>query len=140
MYYLLFFQIISAIDNFLLLFNPNNKFDMCRFWQTLEIKGFDPVIEYNKAIEGFEMRYHPNPEDVFRIIVQISRFLKEFSVKNKYIYIYQLIYILYYYIFSLFLPQIKDFETYFTPTFRHPPITGNIDELNDIGLLRELYS
>ena len=58
------------------------------------------------------MHYHPSPEDVFRIIVQISRFLKEFS----------------------------DFETYFTPAFRHPPITGNKDELDDIGLLRELFS
>lgn len=57
------------------------------------------------------MHYHPSPEDVFRIIVQISRFLKEFS----------------------------DFETYYTPDFRHPPIKGIVDELNDIGLLRELH-
>ena len=45
------------------------------------------MIEYNKAIEGFEMLYHPNSEDVFRIIVQISRFLKEFSVNNLYDYL-----------------------------------------------------
>lgn len=103
-------EIISAIENFLLLFNPNNKYDLCRYWQKLEENGFDPVTEYNKAIEGFEMHYHPNSEDVFRIIVQTSRFLKEFS----------------------------DFETYFTPQFRHPPIEGNFDELNDVGLLREI--
>ena len=29
----------------------------------------DPVIEYNKAIEGFEMHYHPEPEDIFKIIL-----------------------------------------------------------------------
>jgi hypothetical protein len=73
-------EIISIIENFLLLFNPNNKYDLCRFWSTLDAKGFDPVVEYNKAIEGFEMHCHPKPEEVFRIIVQISRFLKEFSV------------------------------------------------------------
>ncbi|EAS04845.2 Sm protein (macronuclear) [Tetrahymena thermophila SB210] len=103
-------EIISAIENFLLLFNPNNKYDLCRYWQNLEEQGFDPVIEYNKAIEGFEMHYHPSSQDVFRIIVQISRFLKEFS----------------------------DFETYFTPEFRHPPVKGTYEELDDIGLLREL--
>lgn len=103
-------EIISAIENFLLLFNPHNKYDLCRYWQVLEEHGFDPVIEYNKAIEGFEMHYHPSSQDVFRIIVQISRFLKEFS----------------------------DFETYFTPEFRHPPVKGTYNELDDIGLLREL--
>lgn len=46
-------EIISTIENFLLLFNPHNKYDLCRYWQKLEEQGFDPVIEYNKAIEGF---------------------------------------------------------------------------------------
>lgn len=101
---------ISSIENFLLLFNPNNKYDLSRYWQKLEEKGFDPVIEYNKAIEGFTMHYHPTEENIFRIIVQISRFLKEFC----------------------------DFETYLTPNFRHPPIEGNIVEMDKIGLLREL--
>ncbi|CAD8176209.1 unnamed protein product [Paramecium pentaurelia] len=104
-------EIVSAIENFLLLFNPNNKYDLCRYWQKLEEQGFDPVIEYNKAIEGFAMQYHPSSEDIFRIIVQVSRFLKEFC----------------------------DFETYYTPSFRHPPIQGIEDELDDIGLLNELY-
>lgn len=55
------------------------------------------------------MHYKPSFEDIFRIILQISRFLKEFS----------------------------DFETENTPFFRHPPITG-YTELNDIGLLEEI--
>lgn len=35
---------ISNIENFLLMFNPNNKYDLSRYWQKLEEKGFDPVI------------------------------------------------------------------------------------------------
>ena len=55
------------------------------------------------------MHYHPTSDDLFRIITQISRFLKEFS----------------------------DFETYYTPQFRHPKIIGNPNELSDIGILGE---
>ena len=43
-------EIVSSIENFLLMFNPNNKYELSRYWQKLEEKGFDPVIEYNKAI------------------------------------------------------------------------------------------
>ena len=67
---------------------------LIRYWQKLEEKGFDPSIEYNKAIEGFTMHYHPKSEQTFKIIIQVSRFLKEFS----------------------------DFETILTPKYRHPPI------------------
>ncbi len=60
----------------MLLFNPYNKYDLCKYWQILEQQNFDPVFEYNKAIESFVMHFKPGPEDIFRIIVQISRFLK----------------------------------------------------------------
>ena len=103
-------ETVSSIENFLLMFNPNNKYDLCRYWQKLEEKGFDPAIEYNKAVEGFEMHYHPESEDVFKIILQISRFLKEFS----------------------------DFETYFTPEFRHPAIKSVKKEMEEIGLFYEI--
>ena len=56
------------------------------------------------------MHYHPSDENIFSIIVQISKFLKEFC----------------------------DFETYDTPAFRHPHIEGNMLELRKIGLLGEL--
>lgn len=75
----------------------------------MEQQGFDPTSEYNKAIEGFELHYKPNPEDTFMIVLQVSRFLKEFS----------------------------DFETNFTPEFRHPPIKGG-RELKEIGLRHEI--
>ncbi|CAK89279.1 unnamed protein product (macronuclear) [Paramecium tetraurelia] len=103
-------EVISIIENFLLLFNPSNKYDLCRYWQSLEENGFDPVLEYNKAVEGFQIHYHPSSEDMFRIIIQISRFLKEFG----------------------------DFETRNTPGFRHPPIIGVLSDLYDIGLLQEI--
>ncbi|CAK69854.1 unnamed protein product (macronuclear) [Paramecium tetraurelia] len=103
-------EVISIIENFLLLFNPNNKYDLCRYWQKLEENGFDPVLEYNKAVEGFQIHYHPSAEDLFRIIIQVSRFLKEFG----------------------------DFETKNTPVFRHPPIIGVLQDLFDIGLLQEI--
>ena len=45
---------ISDIESFLLLFNPANKFDLCRYWQVLEKNGFDPASEYNKSVETFE--------------------------------------------------------------------------------------
>jgi hypothetical protein len=70
-------ETVSIIENFLLLFNPNTKYDLCRYWQTLEENGFDPSIEYNKAIEGFEMHYHPSAEDIFRIILQVILFEKK---------------------------------------------------------------
>lgn len=50
------------------------------------------VIDFIQIIISFEMHYHPKTEHTFRIIIQISRFLKEFS----------------------------DFETIHTPKFRHP--------------------
>ena len=102
-------EVVANIENFLLLFNPNNKYDLCRYWQILEQQGFDPTSEYNKGIEGFEMHYRPNPEDTFMVTLQVSRFLKEFS----------------------------DFETNFTPQFRHPPIKGG-KELKEIGLRHEI--
>jgi hypothetical protein len=93
-------QSIANIDTFLLLFNPYTKYDLCRYWQVLEGQGYDPVVEYNKGLELFDMHFSPKPEDLFTIILQISRFLKEFS----------------------------DFETKNTPQFRHPFIRGKIVE------------
>lgn len=35
----------------------------------MEENGFDPVVEYNKAVEEFEMHYHPSNENMFKIIL-----------------------------------------------------------------------
>jgi len=47
------------------------------------------------------MHYSPKPDDLFTIILQISRFLKEFT----------------------------DFETKVTPEFRHPFVKGKVIQL-----------
>ena len=66
------------------------------------VAGFDPVmgnyykIEYHKSVEMFDTHYKLKSDDIFHIIIQLSRFFKDFSV----------------------------FETNSTPDFRHPPIKG----------------
>ena len=55
------------------------------------------------------MEQRPSPDELFRIFLQIARFLREYA----------------------------DFETADTPTFRHPPIMGG-GEVVRIGLLPEL--
>ena len=95
---------MSNTENFLLLYNQSFKYDFCRYWQKLEEKGFDPVIEYNKSVEMFENQYRVRSDELFQIIMQVSRFMKDFS----------------------------DFETKYTPDFRHPAIFGSVD-LEQIG-------
>lgn len=95
-------QTLSSIETFLLMFNSFTKYDQCRYWQVLEEHGYDPVVEYNKGQELFDMHFSPKAEDLFMIILQVSRFLKEFS----------------------------DFETKFTPEFRHPFVKGKCIQLN----------
>jgi hypothetical protein len=91
------------------MYNAYFKYDLCRYWQILEEKGFDPVTEYNKSVEIFEKNYKLKADELFYIIIQLSRFFKDFC----------------------------DFETPLTPDFRHPPIKGG-HELEEIGLSDEL--
>lgn len=78
-------ETVSIIENFLLLFNAYTKYTLCRYWQILEENGFDPAIEYNKAIEGFKMHYHPSSEDIFSIILQVIFILLYFFCENFYL-------------------------------------------------------
>lgn len=91
-------QKISSIDNFIILFSENTKFELFRFWKKLEQKGYDPVYEYNKAFELFEMHYNPKDSELFILSIQICRFFKELS----------------------------EFESSITPEFRHPYIKSKI--------------
>lgn len=100
---------LSNIENFLFLFNTNSKYELYFYWNQLNQKGFDPAIEYNNSIQIYFMSYYTNQDEMFKIVLQISRFLKEFS----------------------------DFENNLTPDFRHPPIQGQ-EELKIIGLINEL--
>jgi hypothetical protein len=60
---------ISNIENFLLMYNTYFKYDLCRYWQILEEKGFDPVTEYNKSLEIFENNYNLRSDELFYIII-----------------------------------------------------------------------
>ena len=85
-------ETISSVVPFLFLFNSYTKYDLFFYWRKLNKKGFDPSIEYNNALEAYCLKFYLSPEDMFKIVLQISRFLKEFS----------------------------EFENYLTPDFRHP--------------------
>lgn len=98
-------QTIADIENFLIMFNPYTKYDLCRYWQHLEGQGYDPVIEYNKRLELFDLHFEPKPEDLFITILQISRFFKEFA----------------------------DFETKNTPAFRHPHIRDKLMQVTELA-------
>jgi hypothetical protein len=91
-------QIISAIENFLILFNPAHKYLLSLCWGGLVRQNYDPVIEYNKALELFEMHYQPTIGNLFQIILQLSRFFKE----------------------------LVDFEGDYLPEFRHPLIRNRL--------------
>ncbi len=86
---------ITKLANFFQLYTPENKYDICLYWQLLEY-AYDPVTESAKACEIFVKRYHPSVDDMFQIFIQFARFFKEFA----------------------------DFETEDIPIFRHPPILG----------------
>ena len=94
-------QTLSSIENFVLLFNETAKYDLFKFWKRLEEKGFDPIQEYNKSFELFEMHFNPKDSEIFMINIQLCRFFKELS----------------------------EFESQFTPEFRHPLIQGKVEQL-----------
>lgn len=73
-------QLLSRVQNFLVLYTPLTKHLLCMCWFQLEIQfQYDPVFEYNKAIERFLNHYYPSPEDTFKIIFQLSLFFKEYA-------------------------------------------------------------
>lgn len=91
-------QIVSTIENFLILFNPVHKYVLGKCWEGLIGQNYDPVIEYNKSLELFEMHYQPSIENLVRIVLQLSRFFKE----------------------------MVDFEASTLPEFRHPLIKNRL--------------
>lgn len=102
-------ETLSNIENFLLFFNPINKFNFSFYWSVLIDKNYEPVIEFNKSIEFFTLRYLPDTQTTFQIFFQVAVFLKEFS----------------------------DFEKPDQPSFRHPHIVGD-SEIDEIGLYKEI--
>ncbi len=94
-----------------MLYTPPCKYLLCNTWKILENHlNSDPVFEYNKAIESFLTHYHPKEEQLFKIIFQLSMFFREYS----------------------------EFEGAKIPSFRHPLIKGDEEQLQQICVFEEM--
>lgn len=106
-------EVVSRVENFAMLYTPLSKDLLCQSWVKLEhLEQYDPVFEYNKAIEAYKSHYYPKEEDLYKIIFQISMFFREYA----------------------------EFENARTPSFRHPLIKGETEQLVEIGIFDELKS
>ena len=38
-----------------MIYNNNTKYELCRYWEKLDEKGFDPTVELNKSLEIFDI-------------------------------------------------------------------------------------
>ena len=92
-------QNLADIEHFMLMFTPALKLDLFRYWQFLESAGYEPVGEYAKALDSFELRLAPPSLDLFKIVLQFCRFFKEYA----------------------------DFESELTPDFKHPLIVNKLE-------------
>lgn len=62
-------DLISSIEVFSILYNPETKHQLAQYWQMLEQYKYDPVAEYNRTLEGFVQRYNPNNDELFVILI-----------------------------------------------------------------------
>ncbi len=95
---------ITKIEVFAIMYTPARSYRLFKTWEQLIQEGFDPVTEYNKAIEDYSFKYFPNSRELFMILYSLSRFFMELS----------------------------DLESARTPEYRHPqikiskyPVTAN---------------
>jgi len=58
-----------------MIYNNNTKFELCRYWQKLEEKGFDPSVELNKSLEIFDI--------VLKFKVDIPPFTRRYVSYNS---------------------------------------------------------
>ena len=38
-----------------MIYNNSTKYELCRYWEKLDEKGFDPTVELNKSLEIFDI-------------------------------------------------------------------------------------
>lgn len=76
-------------------------------------KECDPVVEYNKALESFIIKYRPTSKELFVIMIQLCRFFKED------------------------LAELVSGAQGQEPQFAHPPLLGT-REIDAIRLLKEV--
>jgi len=70
---------ITKIEVFATMFTPPRSFRLFQIWEQLIQEGFDPISEYNKAVEEYTLRYFPNSRELFIILFMLSRFFMELS-------------------------------------------------------------
>ena len=72
---------LRNIQVFVSMFNTKLKIELCNLWLELEKNGFDPVEEYNKAIEDF-ISNHPllKPEDTVNLVINFFCFFDEYGL------------------------------------------------------------
>ena len=92
-------QKLADIEHFILLYTPVLKIDLFKYWQFLESAGYEPVSEYARSLDAFEVKLNPSSINLFKIILQFCRFFKEYA----------------------------DFETEKTPEFKHPFIINKLE-------------
>ena len=103
--YFILKHILGSIEVFLVFFRTPNKIDLYKYWSVLISRSYDPVIEYIKSVETFEMHYELNPDDLFKLIVQMS----------------------------IFFVDLAEFEEFFMPEFRRPKLRNILLSQNLTG-------
>ncbi len=70
---------ITKVEVFAGMYTPPRSYRLFKTWEQLIQQGFDPVAEYNKAVEEYSLRYFPNARELFIILFTLSRFFMELS-------------------------------------------------------------
>lgn len=102
---------LCILDVFFIMYTPQYRFELFKFWILLQEHHFDPVQEYNKSLEHFVEQHNPKNQEIFIILVQFCRFFKEFS----------------------------ELEAEDICEFRHPPLK-RLHELKELNIFDEISS
>ena len=100
---------LCTLEIFSIMYTPQYRMELFSCWIVLKEHHFDPVQEYNKALEHFVELNNPKNQEVFIILVQFCRFFKEFS--------------------DLEISEICE--------FRHPPMK-RLHELKELNIFDEI--
>lgn len=117
-------DLISSVEVFSTMFVvPELRYELAQQWLWLLIgsgssgksskQQCDPVVEYNKALESFIIKYRPTSKELFVIMIQLCRFFKED------------------------LAELVSGAQGQEPQFAHPPLLGT-REIEAIRLLKEV--
>lgn len=102
-------DLLTQLEVFIIMYSAPYKMELYMYWVKLEQQHFDPVQEYNRALEEFVAQYSPSSKDLFMLLIQFCRFFKD----------------------------LAEVESNYTSKYRHPHFRGYY-ELKDINLLEEI--